>query len=112
MLPVQVLIYFFLPAFGRDPLVEVPLGIHEPNANERETKIARLLTKVTREHAQAACVNRQRLVQRKLRGEVSDWTLRLIREALTTMSLWRSGLDQEPRSPRRREREMRVPQQP
>ena len=82
MLPVQVLIYFFLPAFGRDPLVEVPLGIHEPNANERKTKIARLLTKVTREHAQAACVNRQRLVQRKLRGEVSDWTLRLIREAL------------------------------
>ncbi len=63
---------FFLPALGRDVLVEVALRVHEADADERHAEVARLLAVVAGEHAQPAGVDRQRLVQGELGGEVRD----------------------------------------
>ena len=70
--PVQALVALFLPAFRRDVLVEVALRVHEADADERHAEIARFLAVIAGEHAEAAGVNRQRLVQRELGGEVRD----------------------------------------
>ena len=70
--PVQPLVALFLPAFGGDVLVEVALRIHEPDADERHAEVARFLAVIAGEHAETAGVDRQRLVQRELGGEVGD----------------------------------------
>ena len=75
--PGQALVRFLLPAFGRDALVEVALRIHEADADERHAEVARFLAVIAGEHAEAAGVDRQRLVQRELRGEVRDRPLRV-----------------------------------
>jgi hypothetical protein len=53
-------------------LVKVALRIHEADADERHAEVARLLAVIAGEHAEAARINRQRLMQRELRGEVGD----------------------------------------
>src|SRR5262245_887366 len=53
-------------------LMEVALRVHEPDANQRHAKVARLLAMVTCQNTEAACVNGQRLMQRELRREVRD----------------------------------------
>ena len=70
--PVQPLVDFLLPAFRRHRLVEVALRIHEADADERHAEVARFLAVIAGEHAEAAGVDRQRLVQRELGGEVGD----------------------------------------
>ena len=72
----QPLVDLLLPAFGRHALVEVALRIHEADADERHAEVARFLAVIAGEHAEAAGVDRQRLVQRELRGEVGDRTRR------------------------------------
>ena len=70
--PRQPLVAFLLPAVVRHPLVEVALRIHEADADERHAEIAGLLAMVAGQHAQAAGVDRQGLVQRELRREVRN----------------------------------------
>ena len=53
-------------------LVEVPLRIHEPDADERHAEVRRFLAVIAGEHAETAGVDRQRLVERELGGEVGD----------------------------------------
>ena len=69
---IQPLVDLLLPAFGGNGLVKVPLRIHEADADERNAEIARLLAMVAGEHAEAAGVDRQRLMERKLRREIRD----------------------------------------
>ena len=71
-LPVQLLVDLLLPAVGREALVKIALRIHEADADERHAKVAGFLAVIAGEHAEAAGVDRQRLVQRELGGEVGD----------------------------------------
>ena len=75
--PVELLVDFLLPAVGRDPLAEVALRIHEADADERHAEVARFLAVIAGEHAEAAGIDRQRLVQRELGAEVRDHLLRV-----------------------------------
>ena len=52
--------------------MEVPLGVHEPDADERHAQVARFLAVVARQDAEAAGVDGERLVERELGGEVRD----------------------------------------
>ena len=70
--PVEALVALFLPAFGGDVLMEVALRVHEADADQRHAEVAGLLAVIAGEHAEAAGVNRQRLVQRELGREVGD----------------------------------------
>ena len=56
--------------------MEVALRIHEADADERDAEIARFLAVVAGEHAEAAGVDRQRLMQREFGGEVGDRAVR------------------------------------
>ena len=80
--PVEHFVALFLPAVGRDVLVEVALGIHEADADERDAEVARLLAVVARQHAKTAGIDRQRLMQRELGGEVSNRLPRQVRQAV------------------------------
>ena len=80
--PVEHLVALFLPAVGRNVLVEVALGIHEADADERYAEVARLLAVVARQHAKTAGIDRQRLMQRELGGEVGDRLPRQVRQAM------------------------------
>ena len=57
--PIEALVHLLLPPFGRDVLVEVPLRVHEADADERQAEVACLLAVVAGEDAEAAGVNRQ-----------------------------------------------------
>ena len=70
--PRQSLVDLLLHAFGRHPLPEVALGIHEPDADEGHAEVARFLAVVAGQHAEPAGIDRQRLMQRELGGEVRD----------------------------------------
>src|SRR5206468_11079970 len=59
-------------SINRDALAEVPLRVHEADADERQAEVARFLAVIAGEHAEAARVDRQRLVKRELRGEIRD----------------------------------------
>src|SRR5438270_9598532 len=52
--------------------MKVPLRIHESHADQRQAEVARFLAVIAREYAEAAGVNRQRLMQRELRREIRD----------------------------------------
>jgi hypothetical protein len=65
-------VLLLLPAVGGERLVEVALRVHETDADERHAEVAGLLAVIAREHAQAAGVDRQRLMQRELGREVGD----------------------------------------
>ena len=77
VLPVQSLVHFLLPPFRRHHLVEVALRVHEADADERNAEVARFLAVIAREHAEAACVDRERLMERELRREVRDRSMAL-----------------------------------
>ena len=70
--PVQTLVDFLLPAFGRHGLMKVALRVHEADADERNPEVARFLAVIAGQHAESARVNGQRLVERELGGEVRD----------------------------------------
>ena len=72
VVPVQALVAFFLPALAGQALVEVTLRVHEPDADERHAEVRRFLAVIAGEHAEAARVDRQRLMERELGGEVGD----------------------------------------
>ncbi len=76
--PVDPFVHFLLPPVGRDSLAEISLRVHEADADERHAEVARLLAVVAGEHAQAACVNRQRLVKRELGTEIGDHLLAVV----------------------------------
>ena len=78
--PVQMLVAFFLPPFGRDVLMEVTLRVHEPHADERHAEVARFLAVIAGQNAEPAGVDRQRLVDRELRGKVRDRLAVKVRE--------------------------------
>ena len=52
--------------------MEVALRIHESDADERHAEVAGFLAVIAGQHAEAARVDRQRLVQRELGREVRD----------------------------------------
>ena len=70
--PVQSLVGFLLPALCGNVLVEIALRVHEADAHERHAEVARLLAVVAGEYAQAPGINRQRLVERELSGEIRN----------------------------------------
>ena len=70
--PVDALVVFLLPAVVGDALVEVSLRVHEADADQRQAQVAGLLAVVAGQHAEAAGVDRQRLVQRELGREVGN----------------------------------------
>ena len=64
-----------LPAAGVDALAEVALAVHEPDRDERQRAVGRLLEDVAGERAEAAGVDRQRAVHAELGAEVGDRAL-------------------------------------
>ena len=70
--PRQPLVALLLPAVVGHPLVEVALRVHEADADERHAQVARLLAVIAGQHAEAAGVDRQRLVQGELGREIGD----------------------------------------
>ena len=59
-----------LPAVDVEPLAEVALVVIQPDAHQRDAEIRGALQMIAGEDAEAAGVDRQRLVQAELRGEV------------------------------------------
>jgi hypothetical protein len=72
MLPADAAVALLLPPLGADALMEVPLRVHEADPHEWQAEVARLLAVVPGEHAEAAGIDRERLVQRELRREVRN----------------------------------------
>src|SRR5262249_10958823 len=70
--PVQTLVGFLLPALWRGVLVKIALWVHEPDADERDAEVACLLAVISGEHAEAAGIDGQRLMDRELGREVGD----------------------------------------
>ena len=68
---VDVEVVLVLPAVDVEPLPEVALVVIQPDANQRNAEIGRALQMIAGEDAEAAGVDRQRLVQAELGGEVS-----------------------------------------
>jgi hypothetical protein len=60
-----------LAAF-RHLLMEVPLWVHEADADQRKAKVARFFAVITGQHAKSARIDGQRLVDRELGGEIRD----------------------------------------
>ncbi len=71
-LPVVDGVALALPAVVVERLAEVPLGVREADADERQAEVARGLQVVAGEDAEAARVDGQALVQAVLHGEVGD----------------------------------------
>ena len=63
-----------LPAIAIQALAEIALAIKQADANQRDVQIGRALDVVAREHAQAARINRERLVQAELGREICHRT--------------------------------------
>ena len=59
-----------LPALGVELLVEVALGVQQPDPDQRHAEVGRGLQVIAGEHAEAARVLRQRLAEAELGGEV------------------------------------------
>jgi hypothetical protein len=58
-----------LPARGVDPLAEVAVAVHEPDRHQRKPHVRGLLEDVAGQHAEAAGVHGERLVDRVLGAE-------------------------------------------
>ena len=65
-----------LPAAGVDALAEVALAVQQPDRDERQRPVGRLLEDVAGERAEPAGVDRERLVDAELRAEVGDRVVR------------------------------------
>ena len=100
--PVEALVDFLLPAFRRHRLMEVALRVHEADADERNPEVARFLAVIAGEHAEAAGVDRQRLMERELGGEVGDRAVRVGVAAVPPRVPRRARRRRAPRSRRRR----------
>ena len=61
-----------LPAVGVEVLVEVPLGVQQPDADERHAEVGRRLQMVAGEHPEPTGVLRERLGDAELGREVGD----------------------------------------
>ena len=68
-----------LPAVGVELLVEVALGVQQPDADQRHAEVGGRLEVVAGEHAEAAGVLRQGLGDAELRREVGDRAERRVR---------------------------------
>ncbi len=62
----------FLPAVFADVLGKVTLQVEEADAHQRQAEVGGFLEVIARQHAQAARINGQGLVQAVLHREVSD----------------------------------------
>ena len=69
---VYLRVVLLLPAGGVEPLPEIALAIEQADADERDAQVGGALDVVAGQHAEAARVDRQRLVDAELRGEVGD----------------------------------------
>ena len=69
---IDVEVVLVLPAVAVEPLPEVALVVVEADADERDAEVGRALDVVAGEDAEAARVDRQRLVQAELGREVRD----------------------------------------
>ena len=72
ILPVHHLAGPHLPAVRRDHLTQVALRIHESYSHQRQTQVAALLEKVSRQKAETTRIKGQGLMQAVLRREVGD----------------------------------------
>ena len=70
--PVDPFVVLLLPAVVVHALVEVALRVHEADADQRHAEVAGLLAVIAGQHAEAAGVDRQRLVQGELGREIGD----------------------------------------
>ena len=68
----EIQVVLVLPAVAIEPLPEVALVVVQPDADQRHAEIGRRLDVIAGEDAEAAGVDRQRLVQAELGGEVRD----------------------------------------
>ena len=66
------LVEVLLPAVLVDQLMDVPLVVEQPDADDRRAQVAHALQVVPRQHPEAARVDGQRLVDAELGGEVGD----------------------------------------
>ena len=69
---VDVEVVLVLPAVEIEALLEVALVVVEADADERDAEIRRALDVIAGQNAEAAGVDRQRLVEAELGGEVRD----------------------------------------
>ena len=69
---VEPLVPVLLPAIHGQVLIEIAPGIHEPDAHQRQAQIRGRLQVVAGEHAQAAGVDRDRVVEPELGAEIGD----------------------------------------
>ena len=69
---VDVDVVLVLPAVAVEPLPEVALVVVEPDADERNAEVGGALDVIAGQNAEAARIDRQRLVQPELGGEVRD----------------------------------------
>ena len=72
LVDVGVEVLFVLPAVVVEALAEVALVVEQADADERDAQVAGALDVVAGEHAEAAGVDRQRLVQAELGREIGD----------------------------------------
>ena len=66
-------VLLLLPSSLVEALQEVALAVEQPDADQRNVEVGGALDVVSGEHAEAARVDRQRLMQAELGGEVADW---------------------------------------
>src|SRR6476659_1814560 len=70
--PIKCCVSSFLPSFLGNPLAEIALRVHEPDADQRDAKVARFLTMIPRQDAQTTAVDGDRCVKTELGGEVGN----------------------------------------
>jgi len=71
-LALHVAVAFSLPALRIEPLAEIAEAVEDPDADQRHAEIGGSLDVIAGQRPQSAGVNRQRLVQSELGGEVGD----------------------------------------
>ena len=79
--------------------MKIPLRVHEADTNERNPEVAGLLAVIAGEHAETARVDRERLVQRELGGEVGDRSGVVAEPVLPPGVLRTAGAIERQRSP-------------
>src|SRR5215472_2008452 len=73
LIDVGLEIFLLLPTVAVQPLPEIALAIKQSHANQGDIQIRRALEVVACQNSQAARVDRNRLVQSELGGEVPNW---------------------------------------
>src|SRR5262245_58586564 len=70
--PVKRRVSGFLPTFLGDPLAEIALRVHEPDADEWDAEVARFFTMIACQDTQTTAVDGYRCVKTEFSGEVGD----------------------------------------